>query len=236
MQFVNLSGTEIKRLIALLVVAALISPAASGATKSPSPKATATKATATKAAAPKATATKSATSTKKPVVKKKVVVKKKPTATKKSKLLPSPSPKWPPAGFKSNGEVYAKIPTAKELVGTASNSAVLTRQLAQLVDGVRICEKYSCGALQIASLNGCTWWEITAQLVGETSADDKTLITFGNIRTLVKETAPKVITTVLLISQEPLGLGHVVSGISANCHHDATSEKIPSSTYTAINN
>ena len=153
---------------------------------------------------------------------------------KKSKLSPSPPPKWPPAGFKSNGEVYAKIPTTKELVGIVSNSVVLTRQLAQLVDGVRICEKYSCRGVQVASLNGCTWWEITAKLVGE--ADDQTLVTFGNIRTLVKETGPKVITTVLLISQEPLELNRVVSGISANCHHDATSEKIPSSTYSAINN
>ena len=91
------------------------------------------------------------------------------------KLSPSPSPKWPPTGFKSNGEVYAKVPTAKELIGTASNSTVLTRALAQLVDGVRICEKYSCGALQIASLNGCTWWEINAKVVGAVSSDDKTL-------------------------------------------------------------
>ena len=113
---------------------------------------------------------------------------------------------------------------------------VLTRQLAQLVDGVPICEKYSCRGIQVASLNGCTWWEINAKLVGETSIDEKTLRTFGTIRTLVKETGPKVITTVLLISQEPLELNRVVSGISANCHHDATSEKIPSSTYSAINN
>jgi hypothetical protein len=132
--------------------------------------------------------------------------------------------------------VYAKIPTAKELVGITSNNAALARALAQLVDGVRVCEKYSCGAVQIASLNGCTWWEINAKLVGETSIDDKTLRTFGTIRTLVRETAPKVITTVLLISQEPLELHHVVSGISANCHHDAASEKIPSTTYSAINN
>lgn len=215
----------------MLVVAALISPAAHGATKSPTPTA---KATAKPAATKKATSTKSST-TKKPVAKKPFAKKKTP-AKKKGKLSPSPSPKWPPTGFKSNGEVFAKVPTAKELVGTASNSAVLTRALAQLVDGVRICEKYSCGALQIASLNGCTWWEINAKLVGETSADDKTLITFGTIRTLVKETGPKVITTVLLISQEPFELHHVVTGISANCHHDATSEKIPSSTYTATNN
>ena len=130
--------------------------------------------------------------------------------------------------------MYAKIPTAKELVGIASNSAALARQLAQLVDGVRICEKYSCGALQIASLNGCTWWEITAKLVGE--ADDKTLVTFGTVRTLVKESAPRVITTVLLISQEPLELNRVVSRFSANCHHDAPTQTVPSSTYTPVTN
>jgi hypothetical protein len=108
--------------------------------------------------------------------------------------------------------------------------------LAQSVDGVPICEKYSCGAIQIASLNGCTWWEVNAKLVGPTSPEDATQIIFGTIRTLVRPTVPKEIVTVLLISQELLELRHRVSGISANCHHDATSEKIPSSTYSAINN
>ena len=153
---------------------------------------------------------------------------------KKVTLSPSPSPKWPPAGFKSNGEVYAKIPTAKELIGTASNSSLLTRQLAQLVDGVRICEKYSCGAVQLASLNGCTWWEVNANLKGETSPTDKSRYTFGTIRTLAKLTLPRQITTVLLISREDLTLKHVVTGISASCHHDATSEKIPSTVYTPV--
>jgi len=59
---------------------------------------------------------------------------------------------------------------------------------------------------------------------------------FGTIRTLVRATAPKEIVTVLLISQEPLELRHRVSGISANCNHDAASEKIPSSTYSALTN
>ena len=153
---------------------------------------------------------------------------------KKIILSPSPSPTWPPKDFKKNGEVYAKIPTAKELIATASNNKVLTRQLAQLVDGVPICEKYSCGAVQLASLNGCTWWEITAKIVGQTSADDKTIKVYGNIRTTIKETAGRQITTVLLVSQELLKLHHAVSGIKAKCHHDATLEKIPATTYTPI--
>ena len=202
----------------------LIPSSADAATKTPSPTAKAT-------AKPTIKATPKATATKKPATKKKVATKKKA----KNSLSPSPSPKWPPVGFKSNGEVYAKIPTAKELIGTASSSKVLTAQLGQLVDGVRICEKYSCGAVQIASLNGCTWWEVNAKLVGETSADDKTLRSFGTIRTVVKASAPRAITTVLLISQELIALKHVVTGISAKCHHDPVGDNTPSSTYTPVN-
>ncbi len=154
----------------------------------------------------------------------------------KKSVAPSPKPKWPPSGFKANGEVYAKIPTAKELIGTASNSKVLTRQLAQKVDGVAICEKFSCGAVQVASLNGCMWWEITGKLVGETSATDKSSKTYGIIRTLAGPTTAKQITTILLISQEPLELQHAVTNIAAYCHHDATSEKIPSSSYKTTSN
>jgi len=207
------------------MAALLIPSSADAATKTPSPTAKAT-------AKPTAKATPKATATKKAVIKKKVATKKKA----KNSLSPSPSPKWPPVGFKSNGEVYAKIPTAKELIGTASSSKVLTAQLGQLVDGVRICEKYSCGAVQIASLNGCTWWEVNAKLVGETSADDKTLRSFGTIRTVVKASAPRAITTVLLISQELIALKHVVTGISAKCHHDPVGDNTPSSTYTPVNN
>jgi hypothetical protein len=199
-------------------VAVFLTPSAYGATKSPTPT-------------PKATASKEASPSKKPVVKKKVVTKK-----SKKRIPPSPSPKWPPVGFKSSGEVFAKIPTAKELIGTASNDKKLANALAQKVDGVPVCEKFSCGAIQLASLSGCVWWEVNAKLSGETSTEDATRKTFGTIRALVRSTAPKEIVTVLLVSQEPLELKHRVSGISANCHKDATDEKIPSSIYTAVNN
>jgi hypothetical protein len=194
----------------------------------------------THAATTKATPTPTVKTTAKPTASakatatKKAVVKKKPS--KKVTITPSPKPKWPPSGFKASGDVYAKIPNAKELVGTASNSKILTAQLAQKVDGVAICEKYSCGAVQVASLDGCTWWEVNAKLVGETSATDKTIKTFGSIRTLAGKTTSKQITTILLISQELLELRHVVTNISAICHKDPATEKIPSTTYKSATN
>ena len=193
-----------------------------------------TKATPTPTAKATAKPSVSAKATAKPTATKKAVVKKKPR--KKVTITPSPKPKWPPSGFKANGDVYAKIPNAKELVGTASNSKILTAQLAQKVDGVAICEKYSCGAVQVASLDGCTWWEVNAKLVGETSATDKTLKTFGSIRTLAGKTTSKQITTILIISQEPLELRHVVTNISAICHKNPATEKIPSTTYKSATN
>ena len=191
------------------------------ATKKPSPKPT------VKVSA------KATTAAKKPAVKKKVVKKK---TRKKVSVSPSPKAIWPPTGFKANGEVFAKIPTAKELIGIASNSKALTRQLAEKVEGVAICEKYSCGAVQLASLNGCTWWEITGKVTGEISAEDKALKTFGTIRSLVGESAAKEIITVLLVSQEPFVQSHSISKIGANCHHDAPSEKIPSASYSTLTN
>jgi hypothetical protein len=211
----------------MVLTAAQSNAATSNATPTPTAKTTA-KPSAKPKVSPKATAKATSKATKKAVVKKK--------PRKKVSVSPSPKAIWPPEGFKANGEVFAKIPNAKELVGTASNSKILTAQLAQKVDGVAICEKYSCGAVQVASLNGCTRWEINAKLVGETSATDKTLKTFGSIRTLAGPTTNKQITTILLISQEPLELRHVVTSISAICHHDSTSEKIPSTTYKTFTN
>lgn len=225
----NLSGIAIKRALGIVIALLLVltalptNAATSKATPSPTAKATA-KATAKPTVSPKATA--KAT--------KKAVVKKKPR--KKVTITPSPKASWPPKGFKANGDVYAKIPNAKELVGTASNSKILTAQLAQKVDGVAICEKYSCGAVQVASLDGCTWWEVNSKLVGETSATDKTLKTFGSIRTLASKTKSKQITTILIISQEPLELRHVVTNISAICHKNPATEKIPSTTYKSATN
>ena len=155
-------------------------------------------------------------------------------AKAKAKITPSPSPVWPPKGFvkSKDGNTFAKIPTAKELVGLASNDKVLTRALAKTIDGVPICEKYSCGAVQVASLIGCTWWVITADVKGAISSADTTIKTFGTVRTTMGQTGAKKYATVLIISQEPIELLHTVSNIKAVCRNDVPVEKIPGTTYT----
>ena len=131
-----------------------------------------------------------------------------------------------------DGNTYAKIPTAKELVGLASNDKLLTRALAKTVDGVPVCEKYSCGAVQVASTIGCTWWVITADVNGAASEEDKTLKVFGTVRTTIGETGPKKYATVLIVSSEPIELHHSVANIRAVCKHDVPQEKVPGTTYT----
>jgi hypothetical protein len=192
--FENLSGTEIKRVVALVLALLLCAPVVNAAETSPFAKA-------------------------------------KPTPT------PSPSPAWPPAkGFKpsKDGNTYAKIPTAKELVGLASNDKALTKELAQRIDGIPVCEKFSCGAVQVVSLTFCSWWVITANVQGVTSPTDKTVKVFGTVRTTFGRTAAKRYTTILIVSGEPIELGHSVSNIKASCRSGVVTEKVPATTYTPI--
>ena len=155
-------------------------------------------------------------------------------ATKKAKITPSPSPVWPPKGFirSKDGNTYAKIPTPKELVGLASNDKKLTAALAEKVDGTPICEKFSCGAVTVASAVGCVWWVVTANLKGMTSAEDKTQKLFGTVRTTIGKTSAKKYATILIISQEPIELDHSISNIKAVCRNDSPQEKVPGTTYT----
>jgi hypothetical protein len=155
-------------------------------------------------------------------------------AKAKAKITPSPSPVWPPIGFikSKDGNTFAKIPKPKELVGLASNDKVLTKALAQTVDGVPICEKYSCGAVQVASVSACTWWVVTASVKGATSLEDKTVKLFGTVRTTIGKTAAKKYSTILLVSSEPIELRHSVSNIKAVCRTDVPTEKVPGTTYT----
>ena len=155
-------------------------------------------------------------------------------AKAKPTLTPSPSPTWPPKGFtkSKDGNTFVKIPTAKELVGLASNDKALTRALARSIDGVPVCEKYSCGAVQVTSLTGCTWWVVTANIKGPISQEDKTLKVYGTVRTTIGETGAKKYSTVLLVSGEPIELRHFVTNIKASCRKDVPNEKVPGTTYT----
>jgi len=155
-------------------------------------------------------------------------------AKAKAKITPSPSPVWPPKGFimSKDGNTFAKIPKAKDLVGLASNDKALTKALAQTIDGVPVCEKYSCGAVQVASVTACTWWVVTANVKGATSAEDKTLKLIGTVRTTIGRTWSKKYTTILIVSGESIELGHAVSNIKAVCRKDVPMETVPSTTYT----
>ena len=195
------------------------------ATKSPTPT---PKATATKKATPtpKASPTKKAPTKKAPVKKPPVKKKKK----KDVKLSPSPSPKWPPAGFKTDAlgvtKLYMKVPTAKELVGILSAKTALSAQ-------IKDCTKFTCGAVLVASEIGCRWWQVTADVVGATSLENRTLKTFGKITSSVAASTPQKIVTVLLVTTEPIGFGHILSNISADCNQGEPTGPIPLTEFKA---
>lgn len=169
------------------------------------------------------------TSAKAPV--KKAPVKKAPVKKKVVKLSPSPSPKWPPVGFKTDAlgetKLYLKVPTAKELVGILSAKSTLASQ-------IKSCAKFTCGAVLIGSDMGCRWWQITADVVGATSPDNRTLRTFGKLTTSVAGSAGVKIVTVLLVTTEPIGAGHIVSNISADCNQSEPPASLPITEYLPI--
>jgi hypothetical protein len=170
-----------------LGLAITVSPA-TAATKSPTPT-------------PQASTAKKVTPTPKASPTKKAPVKKAPVKKKKNvKLSPSPSPKWPPAGFKTDplGEtkMYLKVPNTKELIGILSAKTALASQ-------IKDCTKFTCGAVIVASETGCRWWKVTGDVVGATSTEDRTLKTFGTVSVSVTRSAAKQLVTILMVTPEP---------------------------------
>ncbi len=231
------------RVLSIIVAGAMIASIGTSwaATTKPTPKPTVK---ATKKATPfKSTPKATAISTKKPVVKKPAIKKtiaKKPTLKKKYtvykrkvvKVSPSPSPKWPPSpnftqGSGVNSEIYWRIPLGKELTSLSSADPSLASQFMKCLPN-----KYACGVIRVASVNGCTWWEINSTVHGPLSATDSSIVPYGTLRTTATATNRKQIITVLLISTEPLKPNVSVGGITINCHHDPIKEKIPSNVYT----
>jgi len=180
------------------------------ATKSPTPT-------------PKASASEKAPTKKAPV--KKAPVKKKKKVAKK---LPSPSPKWPPVGFKTDPldetKLYLKVPNAKELVGLLSAKSALASQ-------VKSCTQFTCGAVLVAAETGCRWWRVTADVVGATSPENRATKTFGKITADVGRSAPQQVVTVLLVTTEPIGAGQIVSNINVDCNQGDPSGPLPNTTY-----
>ena len=172
---------------------------------------------------PKASASQKAPVKKAPV--KKAPVKKKKKVAKK---LPSPSPKWPPVGFKTDPldetKLYLKVPNAKELVGLLSAKSALASQ-------VKSCTQFTCGAVLVAAETGCRWWRVTADVVGATSPENRATKTFGKITADVGRSAPQQVVTVLLVTTEPIGTGQIVSNINVDCNQGDPSGPLPNTTY-----
>ena len=220
----------------LAISLAFIAPASHAATKKPTPKPTVkTSVKATAKATPKATAKASAkpsakstakatakstsTATAKATTKatKKPIVKKK---KKRAKVRVTPSPKaaWPPKGFSVEGEVYAKVPTAKELVGLISANAYLEKQIKQ-------CTTYICGAVQVASETGCLWWEAIATV---TDAQGNKL---GELNSSFSSSAERELKTLLMISPESVEKGGAAKISSVICHHEDRDKSLPGTSY-----
>ena len=235
-------GARLRKLSLFLALAMAVSgSSAVAATKKPTPKPTVkvtAKATAKATAKPtskatskptakttskataKPTASSTSTSTTKPTVKPKPRPKPKPR--KKIKVSPSPKPKWPPVGFEYETGIYAKVPTSKELVGVISAKGNLASQVAA-------CSKFICGAVQVASEQGCLWWEVNSKVY----AQNKDLI--GNLRTIAGQSLAREVKTILLISPEPLESAEYVSSIEVVCHQEAKPENTQSVTFTKVN-
>ena len=227
-------GARLRKLSIFLAIAMAVSgSSAVAATKKPTPKPTVkvtAKATAkatskptaktTSKATAKPTASSTSTSTTKPTVKPKPRPKPKPR--KKIKVSPSPKPKWPPVGFEYETGIYAKVPTSKELVGVISAKGNLASQVAA-------CSKFICGAVQVASEQGCLWWEVNSKVY----AQNKDLI--GNLRTIAGQSLAREVKTILLISPEPLESAEYVSSIEVVCHQEAKPENTQSVTFTKVN-
>jgi hypothetical protein len=201
---------------ALLTVAlALTAPSAFAASKSPTPTATAkASATAKPTTSAKATATATATSKATPKVTKKPPVKKK----SKVRVTPSPKPVWPPKGFSVEGEVYAKVPTAKELVGLISANSYLEKQIKE-------CSKYICGAVQVAAVNGCIWWQAVAVV---TDGQGNKL---GELTKSFAGSTAREFKTLLMITPETLEQGGAAKITSVICNHVDRDPTVPGSGY-----
>jgi hypothetical protein len=220
----------LKKLIALFLISTLTLSATSAvaATSTPKPSAKPTV---------KASAKATAKATKKPATKKKKIVKKKKKRAPK-KVIPSPAAIWPPKGFTQNGEVFAKIPTAAELQGEASNNFSSAKVF--LRADLRKCDEFACGAVTVASDAGCTWWEVNSTFEQIDLKTGKILKSLGSLRTVSQGTKAKEVQSIMLISEikhkdaDGKVLNNIkASGIAVSCHHDAAPDLSNRNFFTA---
>lgn len=148
------------------------------------------------------------------------------TAKKTAKPIPSPSPKWPPKGFKGNEGVYAKVPTSKELIGLLSAKPTL-----QSV--VKNCEEFACGAVIAAAETGCVWWEVNSN-VFKVRADDLSKEKIGTLVTVASGSEKREQKTIFLVSAAEVMPGVSISGIKVTCHRDGANKPKNGNVYKSL--
>jgi hypothetical protein len=156
--------------------------------------------------------------TSKPTVTKKPAPKKKKKKRAKVRVTPSPKAAWPPKGFSVEGEVYAKVPTSKELVGLISANTYLSKKVAE-------CTTYICGAVQVASETGCLWWEAIATI---TDAQGNKL---GELNSSFGSSGEREFKVFILTSPETVDKGGAAKITSVICHHEDRDKSLPGTSY-----
>jgi hypothetical protein len=120
--------------------------------------------------------------------------------------------------------MYLKVPSTKELIGILSAKTALASQ-------IKDCTKFTCGAVIVASETGCRWWKVTGDVVGASSAEDRTLKTFGTVSVSVTRSAAKQLVTILMVTSEPIGSSQIVTRINADCNQSEPSGPMPNTEY-----
>jgi hypothetical protein len=131
-----------------------------------------------------------------------------------AKPIPSPKPTWPPAGYRGNDGVYAKVPKSKELIGAISAQRGLQKSVAN-------CQEYACGAVFVAAETGCAWWEVNAS-VRRLDPVTVSKVKIGSLVTYAGGSKSRALKTIILISGESVDAGVSIAGIKVICHRDAT--------------
>jgi hypothetical protein len=147
-------------------------------------------------------------------------------AKKTAKPIPSPSPKWPPQGFKGKDGVYAKVPTSKELVGLLSAKRTL-----QSV--VKNCQEFACAAVIAAAETGCEWWEVTSRVL-RPSDDSSEPTKLGSLTTYAAGSKKRVQTTIFLVSGQKIEPDVFLTSIRVICHRSASDKPAFGHTYTPV--
>ena len=149
-------------------------------------------------------------------------------------IPPSPAPHWPPSGFVSANGVYAKVPSASELVSILSKSKDPSASVDQCAPDPSnpSLQAVACGAILAAATNGCSWWEVNSSLLGPDPSDPSSIITLGTLRTLAGASAAHDVLTIVMVSGVPLGNGMKFTNISAKCWVTPPDETIPSDLFT----